>query len=436
MQKVNYKSDFDVVLRLMGCTCGSEPMEIGWPDFDWEARLFAETPSNSFVASCRGGVCRGCFNDGGKIHIVVKNHHIGLGRLKIEFKALLPNKIYPDGIQKRVEPQPLEIELVRGRGDCGGGIESEIYTAWYFIHDTDVYNRVLESVNKALEELLAGNVKPPASDGEVVVRAPKSDPLRGVVLRRGIMPSGAMPGEVYDGLASVVDVTDTMAVTLKFSEWDDKRPEKTQELDISHLFGAHFTPADIITDSTDEVSVSGDKVIMTVNGDAGRSLPTMRLSNFTVNDSGRWARSRFLSVNTKGQLIVVPEAGFQRPRAADVPMNAFRVKGWTMVEGAPRAIFEFGRKWLQYAVVTGPKGERYEAQWRRALATTVIKEVVLDDGKIKKPGKKVKRWRHFTKWRKCGVFRIRRRTRSGAVSEWAYFTTYTDSGGLRQVKRI
>lgn len=442
MQKVNYKSDFDIVLRLLGCTCGPEPMEIGWPDFDWEARLFTDAPSNPFVASCRGGVCRGCFNDGGKIHIVVKNHHIGLGRLKIEFKALLPNKIYPDGIQKRVEPQPLEIELVRGRGDCGGGLESEIYTAWYFIHDTDVYNSVLESVNKALEELLAGNVKPPASDGEVVARTPKGDPMAGVVLRRGIMPSGAMPGEVYDGYIDIFNAWQK-SVVIKISEWNKIQAGEDQVLDISHLFGAHFTPEDIVHTTDNEVTIDGDKVTITVKGrtqdENETKRPIIYLNNSVEIQGARFARSHFLSVNTKGQLVVVPEAAFLHAKTADVPNNAFIEGGWSMVNGRPRKDFagiSGGRPWYCCAVVNGPANERYEAQWRRVTHTTSVKELLLSGEKTKESGKKLTRWRHFTKWRRCGVFRIRRRTRSGAVSAWAYFTTYIGYDNRRHVKRI
>lgn len=115
MKKVNYRSDFDFILRLKSCNGN----DIGWPAFDWTARF--HTPNgkaNAYTASCTGGRCVNCYNDDGRIHIVCDNHHMGLGRLLVEFTAFFPDSDYPDGNERVVAPFPLDIELVRDATCC------------------------------------------------------------------------------------------------------------------------------------------------------------------------------------------------------------------------------------------------------------------------------------------------------------------------------
>lgn len=121
MKKINYKSDFDFILRLTDCAGN----EVGFPPYDWEARFYTSNKANMFVASCKGGVCIGCFNDEGQIHVVVNDPHMGLGSLNVELRIALPNDIYPDGTQDEVSPQPLDIMLVAGTGDCPTTAEVE-----------------------------------------------------------------------------------------------------------------------------------------------------------------------------------------------------------------------------------------------------------------------------------------------------------------------
>lgn len=126
MKKKNYKSDFDIILHLLTCGGGDERREFGWPDFDWTARFYTSSKANAYTASCIDGVCDNCFSDNGQIHVVFNNHRLGVGVLNVEFYSELPNGIYPDGIQTEVSSQPLGIELVSGRGDCGTISEVEV----------------------------------------------------------------------------------------------------------------------------------------------------------------------------------------------------------------------------------------------------------------------------------------------------------------------
>lgn len=122
MKKINYKSDFDFLLRLTDCKGDAIP----FPDCDWDARFWASNKAKTYTASYKDGVYSNCFRtDDGGIHFVFDRHNLGLGTLKWEPHFEFPNGIYPDGIQDKYEPQPLDIELVPGRGDCPTQAEIE-----------------------------------------------------------------------------------------------------------------------------------------------------------------------------------------------------------------------------------------------------------------------------------------------------------------------
>lgn len=139
MQRINYKSDFDFILRLRDCKGDA----VGFPGYDWEARLWTpQNKANAYTASCKGGVCENCYNDNGEIHIVCDGHRLGLGQLCAELTVELPNGIYPDGYRKRVEPQLLDIELVSDAGDCPTEAQTEVAVAYAVI---DAYDMAVAS---------------------------------------------------------------------------------------------------------------------------------------------------------------------------------------------------------------------------------------------------------------------------------------------------
>lgn len=125
MTHKNYKSDFDAILHLKSCV-DDVCKDVGWPDYDWVARFYTTSHDNVYIASNIGGVLTNCFNDNGNIHVVFNNHGLGSGTLRVEFSAEIPNEIYPDGSQLEVSPQSLNIELVRGVGDCGTIADVEV----------------------------------------------------------------------------------------------------------------------------------------------------------------------------------------------------------------------------------------------------------------------------------------------------------------------
>lgn len=166
----NYKSDFDIILTLKTCvrnedgTCSKR--DVGWPEHDWVATFRTDNGLREYVASRKGDTLVNCFNDNGRIHVVFNNHRLGKGVLRVDFHSEIPNAIYPDGIQDLYEPQPLDIELVDGPGDCAGAAEVEVLLP-YIKGDRgekltygdltaqdkeDLIAPIKESINKAITE--------------------------------------------------------------------------------------------------------------------------------------------------------------------------------------------------------------------------------------------------------------------------------------------
>lgn len=127
IKRINYKSDFDFVARLMVSATDGTITDIGFPSYDWEMRISSGCNGyTQFVASAKGGKLKNCVNDNGQLRIVCDNHGLRVGKLFAEFYAYLPNDIYPDGEQLSVTPQPLPIELVLGEGDIATPLEAQM----------------------------------------------------------------------------------------------------------------------------------------------------------------------------------------------------------------------------------------------------------------------------------------------------------------------
>lgn len=117
----NYKSDFDFIMRVKDC----QGQEIGFPTFDWTAKIWTNNIANAYSVSCVGGDMVNCFNDNGQIHVVCDNHRLGTGKVNVEFHAMLPNEIYKDGKQDIYNVQDVDIELIKGNA-CEGTLEADV----------------------------------------------------------------------------------------------------------------------------------------------------------------------------------------------------------------------------------------------------------------------------------------------------------------------
>lgn len=133
-RRINYRSDFDLILSLKDC----KGNDLGWPPFDWRAEFYTWSQSQVYTASCIGGVCTNCFNNDGQIHVVFDNHGLLPGGLKMRLVADLRNVIYPDGTQTMVSPVALNVSLVKEAGDCHMSCEAEVNASVVFMNAYDL----------------------------------------------------------------------------------------------------------------------------------------------------------------------------------------------------------------------------------------------------------------------------------------------------------
>lgn len=125
-RRIYYKSDFDFVMKIFD----EDGIEIGFPDFDWSAKVWTDMKSNALTVGCRGGEQTNCFNDGGQIHVVAQNHGLGTGLLKAELTAWMDDKIYDGGKRKDVSVADLDIELTRDKDAGGLTVEGKNERSW------------------------------------------------------------------------------------------------------------------------------------------------------------------------------------------------------------------------------------------------------------------------------------------------------------------
>lgn len=194
LQSVNHRSDFDLLLHLYA----RDGNEIGFPECDWKAEFSTWSPANAFIASCCGGVCTNCYNDGGVIHVVFNGHKLGPGVLKVRFTLENPNGIYGDGTERIVTPATLGVELVREAAacQCPQTFSADVYLS--VLREADVADAVLQIVNEQLAEILGrgpADFRPAA--------AATAAPSGTYTLYRGDIPVGAKPGLLYRSRARI-----------------------------------------------------------------------------------------------------------------------------------------------------------------------------------------------------------------------------------------
>lgn len=154
IKRINYKSDFDFVARLMVSATDGTITDIGFPSYDWEMRISSGCNGyTQFVASANGGKLKNCVNDNGQLRIVCDNHGLRVGKLFAEFYAYLPNDIYPDGEQLVVNSQEIGIELVADAGDEPTDIEIQL--ALPFVYDSAYRQAVSAGYKGSQDEYMA-----------------------------------------------------------------------------------------------------------------------------------------------------------------------------------------------------------------------------------------------------------------------------------------
>lgn len=167
MQRVYYKSDFDFILKMKD----TQGNDLGWPDFDWELKLYTNSKVNAFVVSCKSGEAVNCYNDNGKIHVVADNHGLGVGKMSYELIIDKEDDTYEDGYKREVIPGTLAIELTNSAGDSDIDISvapnttskkdddcvdvqtlKEVIAEAFEAHNAEIKDKVTENVQCATDE--------------------------------------------------------------------------------------------------------------------------------------------------------------------------------------------------------------------------------------------------------------------------------------------
>lgn len=190
MKRINSESDFDFILDIQDCN----GVEIGWPGTDWDLTLYTSTSVKGYTVGVTDGVATSCYEDGGKIHVVVDNHGLGVGVLRMKLRIHTPDKRYPDGVQTHVIKSETDIELVRENcDDCG-----PLTVVATLPLESAVFGGVLAEMNKRLSAILGvkGLVweKPSGGGSTTTTTAVVAGPR---ILQRGMPSIYAHEGVIY-----------------------------------------------------------------------------------------------------------------------------------------------------------------------------------------------------------------------------------------------
>ena len=112
-RKINNKSDFDFVLRLVD----ADGTPVGWVDANWELTLYTTSKNFAYTASYAYGEKTNCIEQDGDILIVVDRHEFPVGELLMDFSIDIPDKRFPDGSRHvSITGEKTDIEMVLDRG--------------------------------------------------------------------------------------------------------------------------------------------------------------------------------------------------------------------------------------------------------------------------------------------------------------------------------
>lgn len=129
----NVHEDFDFTLSPHICT----GQEITFPPYNFIGRIYSRQVGNVskkfYEFSKKGDKLTNCYDDNGRIHVVMDHHGLPAGRLALEFLSFLPDPSYPDGSRAVPHAQLLNIVLVNGpvNYSCNGfDVEMTLPYVW------------------------------------------------------------------------------------------------------------------------------------------------------------------------------------------------------------------------------------------------------------------------------------------------------------------
>lgn len=363
--KRNYKSDLDFILHVFDC----KKQEISFPDFNFEVKLWAACRSNFVTAGCHDGECTNLYNDGGRIHVVLKAPKLGCGLLMAEFRADLPNEVYPDGKQTVFFVRPIGIELVRTSCGCPTTLSVEVFLP------VIVQNGGVDKTRK-----------------QIVV-----DP----VLRKKTIPLNAQPGIYYHNPNGWV----RLGVMLKgYKDFDLNRafPEGLPE---------KFMVVSGLTDGAIDYTYDREKNILRVIGGDDYGYGSVMLSALPTKTPPPTKRTlKYATADADGRLMVIGEPHFKLIEYKPEPPTVDEVK---------YLIEHHGYGNMSYTRQRSGHGKTYQIKQRKNSFSGKIPDYVEDPNATRDQKKK---WCNVRrKLRRAGIIKVRKRARR-TYSDWAVFT--------------
>lgn len=394
MTETYYRDDFRVEVEF--------DRPIG-TDVDFAGTLYTEETlaTRRVRFGRRGGQEQGCevSADGMRVTIPADGHQLSPGDGLLEMVYLVPAQELPDGNRKIVRRYRLDLRLTAREpsGGCGCGegctctpavVTAKVEIPWQYVHDTDVYNAVLERVNGTFAAILGTeDVKPaPAPTPSAGARA-VSRPM----LRRGLLNlRSARPDCVYKSFGDNSGTVETCIRLVAGEEVD-----LSQWIEDSAYVACVCGTKDFC--ETHEVIKEGYK-IKVEPADYGSSKACV-----IIIHSG--PASPYIRKGKDGKLHAVSAGEFIDPATLLPPVGLEEVKDWVKTQ----------LKLEKNSLCTSPvNGMRIEIQRRRSRS--------------KKPHvKKWRRWHPNVKTRgthrrfNCALIRARYHTNSNVAGPWSYF---------------
>lgn len=392
---VTYRSDFKLRLRLYT----ADGVELGWPSCDWRAEFYTYSNTNTYVASCLGGVCTNCSKDpDGVIRVVFDNHKLLPGVLKVRFTLELPDEEYPDASEQKTTLAALNVELVRSADvcQCAQDFEAEVYLS--VLRDSEVAEAILSIVNKQLKAILGAESTGFEPAPEPVQKGGKSAQTGAEVkiLRRGIISIFAKPGVLYRNHSSI------------------KLPMEAGTTKTFSLNGisSNLFPKDLWADNEGiKYDADSNTITATRTGDKDKCAK-LEISSCCA----------YLMRNADGQIIGVP-ANFAnvdlptiRPPQIEELASCIR-DGVNQIDGMR---LEFAQKHSVRSFVNSAYTSQSRPHHGRRSKWTKLKS---------KKGIELKIPR-------MGVFKVRFHTRRGNVSPWVVFSILITRNGKLYINQI
>ena len=400
MKKINYKSDFDLIVRLKDC----EGTEVPWPECDWDATFWTSGMA-SYAASYKAatGEYKNCFREAdGSMHFVFDSHGLGIGELKWQPHFALENPVYADGYKDTFSRAALDIELVVVGEDCPNEVaEALVVIPWQYLHDTDVYNEILEQVNGILEDVLGeGGAPIPSSKG------------------------GGVGGQfvLHKGILNLRDTNNTVCCAKFRDFYLDSEPHPTVKLVIS---GDEYDLSEWFADG-DVVDVFNLDYSKRVEG-----IPSCRvtLDGLTIKIDGDEGFDDRVAVAIRLRDDYFKDSQYIR-MSGGRPVGVSSATEYAL----PRISFEDAVKILKTHPDDGSEinegrinGQRYQIQRRRANSHYYDEDERGGHEKHRKWRTWKKFYRRNPKSNNILVYRVRYKSYRGHVGPWTYISKRKDN---------